>query len=258
MIKLFLKPIYWKAILVLTRAALIKMNKNSILGSIWSLIQPMTHMFVISYIFSFLLRQPNEIMIKNLAAGLPLWTFMSSAFQSASQSLLSREWVIKRFRTSKTIFIITDVGVHITTLLYSILAMYILISILYFDSIGLYMIYAPIAIIPIIIFTAAISVAIGFMTAYIRDIPQMIALAMTTLYWTVPIIYPYSIVPESKKIFFELNPFFHLVRPLQIVFTEQIFPPLMELSKASLVAVLGIIVSYAIYKKLHRNVIYYL
>lgn len=258
MIKILLKPIYWKSIVILTGAALKRMNKNSVLGSLWSLIQPLAHMFVISYIFSVLLGQSNEVMIKNLAAGLPLWTFMSNAFNSAGSSLLLRETTLKRFRTSKTMFILADVGVHITTLLYSIAAMYILIGGLYFSSLTINMIFAPIVIIPLVIFTMSICVAIGFLTPYIRDIPQMIQLAMTTLYWTVPIIYPYSIVPDSKRIFFELNPFFQIIRPLQVIFVEQDFPDYIILTKASLVASLAVIFSYVIYKKTSRNVIYYL
>lgn len=258
MIRILLSPLYWKSIAILTRAALIRMNKNSILGSLWALIQPLAHMFVISYIFSVLLGQSNEVMIKNLAAGLPLWTFMSSAFNAAGNSLISREVTLKRFRTQKTMFILTDVGVYVVNLLYSIIAMYILIGGLYFSSLTIYMIFAPIVIIPLIVFTMSISLAIGFLTPYIRDIPQIVQLGMTTLYWTVPIIYPYSIVPESKQIFFELNPFFHLIRPLQIVFVEQKFPEYLILAKASFVASLAVIISYAIYKKVARNVIYYL
>lgn len=258
MIRLLLSPLYWKSIVILTRAALIRMNKNSILGSLWSLIQPLAHMFVISYIFSVLLQQSNEVMIKNLAAGLPLWTFMSNSFNSAGNSLLSRDFTIKRFKTSKTMFIFTDVGVHIITLLYSIIAMYLLIGGLYFSSLSIYMIFAPIVIIPLIVFTMAISLAIGFLTPYIRDIPQMVQLGMTTLYWTVPIIYPYSIVPESKQIFFQINPFFHLIHPLQVIFVEQRFPDFILLAKASLVSSIAVIISYAIYRKVARNVIYYL
>lgn len=258
MIRILISPLYWKSIIILTSAALKRMNKNSILGSIWSLIQPLAHMFVISYIFSVLLNQSNEVMVKNLAAGLPLWTFMSNAFNSAGNSLLSRDFTLKRFRTSKTMFIFTDVCVHIVTLLYSIAAMYILLGGLYFSTLTFYMLLAPIVIIPLIAFTMAISLIIGFLTPYIRDIPQMVQLGMTSLYWTVPIIYPYSIVPESKKIFFELNPFFQIIRPLQIVFLEQRFPDYIILAKASLVASLAIIGSYFIYKRISRNVIYYL
>lgn len=258
MIKVFFSPLYWKSILILTSASLKRMNKNSILGSIWSLIQPLVHMFIISYIFSVLLNQSNEIMVKNLAAGIPLWTFMSTSFSVATTSLITRDLILKRFRTSKTMFIIADVGVHIITLLYSILAMYLLIAILYFGSLSFYMLLAPIALIPIIIFTIAVSVAIGFVTPYVRDIPQMVSLAINSLYWTVPIIYPYSIVPESKRIFFELNPFFHLIRPLQIIFTEQRFPDFIILAKASLVAMLASIICYMIYRKVKSNVIYFL
>ncbi len=258
MIKILFTPIYWRSILVLTKAALIRMNKNSILGSLWALIQPFVHMCVISYIFSVLLKQSNETMMKNLAAGLPLWNFLSNSLSAAANSLITREYILKRYRTSKTMFIISDIAINLFTLGCSILAMYLLLIILYFKTLSFVILLAPLVILPFIISILAVSIAIGFLSPYVRDIPQILTLALSTLYWSVPIVYPYTVIPESKRIFFEYNPLFLLIRPLQILFVEQRFPDLEHMVKASIVSVISIIVSYAIYKKLSRDVIYYI
>lgn len=258
MIKLLLSPLYWQSLMVMSSAALKRSNKNSVLGSLWSLLQPFIHMIIISYIFSIMLKQPPELMIKNLAAGIPLWGFLSNALQISGTSLITREHIIKRFRTSKSFFIISDVSIHIVHLLYSILAMFIVLILFYPKTLSFYLILAPIMALPMVIAITAISIAIGFMTPYIRDIPQMISLAVSTLYWTVPIIYPYNMIPDSKKIFFEFHPIFHLMRPMQFLFIEQKLPDYMIMSKAIFVMALSVMMSYYIYRKLNRNVIYYL
>jgi lipopolysaccharide transport system permease protein len=258
MIKALFTPLYWRAILVLTEAAMIRMNKNSILGSLWALIQPFVHMCVISYIFSILLRQSNETMVKNLAAGLPLWNFMATSLSTAANSLVSRENILKRYKTSKVMFIISDIAINIFTLGCSLLAMYLLFIILYFKSLSVIILLAPIVILPFIIAVMAVSVAVGFLAPYLRDIPQILTLALTTLYWSVPIVYPYSIVPQAKQYLFEYNPLFLLIRPLQVLFIEQRFPDPIHMIKASIVTGISIIVSYFIYRKLSRNVIYYI
>jgi len=214
-------------------------------------------MCVISYIFSVLLKQSNETMVKNLAAGLPLWNFLSTSLNASSMSLISRDNILKRYRTSKTMFIISDIAINLFTLGCSILAMYLLLIIFYFKSLSIIILLAPIVIIPFIISVLSVSIAIGFLTPYIRDIPQIINLALSTLYWSVPIVYPYTIIPESKRFIFELNPLFLLIRPMQVLFVEQRFPDMMHMIKASLVMIVSIIVSYFIYRLLSRNVIYY-
>lgn len=258
MIGMLFSKLYWQCLMVMSAAALKRNNKNSVLGSLWSLVQPFIHMVIMSYIFSIMLRQPPELMIKNLAAGIPLWGFLAQSLQASGTSLITREHIIKRFRTSKSMFIISDVSIHIVHLLYSILAMFIILLIFYPKTLSIYMLLAPILALPMVIAITAISIAIGFMTPYIRDIPQMIGLAVSTLYWTVPIVYPYNMIPESKKILFEFHPIFHLMRPMQYLFTEQTLPDMMIMAKAMLVMLISIGISYHIYRKLNRNVIYYL
>jgi lipopolysaccharide transport system permease protein len=144
-------------------------------------------------------------------------------------------------------FIISDIAINLFTLGCSLLAMYLLFTILYFKSLSVIILLAPIVILPFIIAVMAVSVAVGFLAPYIRDIPQILTLALTTLYWSVPIVYPYSIVP-----------LFLLIRPLQVLFIEQRFPDPIHMIKASIVTGISIIVSYFIYRKLSRNVIYYI
>jgi lipopolysaccharide transport system permease protein len=183
---------------------------------------------------------------------------MATSLSTAANSLVSRENILKRYKTSKVMFIISDIAINIFTLGCSLLAMYLLFIILYFKSLSVIILLAPIVILPFIIAVMAVSVAVGFLAPYLRDIPQILTLALTTLYWSVPIVYPYSIVPQAKQYLFEYNPLFLLIRPLQVLFIEQRFPDPIHMIKASIVTGISIIVSYFIYRKLSRNVIYYI
>lgn len=258
MIRMLSSKLYWQSLMVMSAAALKRTNKNSVLGSLWGLIQPFVNMIIISYIFSIMLNQPPELMIKNLSAGITLWSFLSNSLQASCLSLITREHILKRYRTSKSLFITSDISIHIVHFLHSILAMFVVLLIFFPKTLTIYIIFAPIFAIPMIISVSAVSIAIGFMTPYMRDVPQMVNLAIGTLYWTVPIIYPYSMIPEAKKIFFEFHPIFHLMRPMQYLFTEQQLPSMMLMLKACIVMLFSVLISYCIYRKLNRNVIYYL
>jgi lipopolysaccharide transport system permease protein len=257
-ISILLSKKYWHAIILLTQNALIRQHRNTILGNLWNLIQPFTHIIIISFFFGFLLRQSPEVIAGNLVSSLPFWSFLSASLINASGSLLCREGILKKVIISRSLFPITDVLLQAYILLYSFAAMYFAYCLVFPYKFTWLFLLIPIVAIPLIVTVLSLSVAVSFLTPYIRDVPQMISLVLNVAYWTVPIIYPYSMVPESKRIFFELNPLFCLIRPMQLVINEHELPSLVILAKATLVSIISISVSYFIHKKLSRNVVFYL
>lgn len=258
MIKYFLSKKYWNSVIILTEVALVRQNRDSVLGSVWGLIQPFCYIMVIAYFFGFLLKQPKEAIIMNLVGGLPFWTFIVSALNVSSLSLISRDAIIKKVIVSKTIFPIADSLVQLYILAYSLVAMYIAFIIFYPQKFSLLIFFIPILALPLVISILSLATALSFLTPYIRDIPQILNLFFNVFYWTLPIMYPYSMVPESKRIFFELNPIFLLIRPVQHLITEGNLPSLMLFGKSIIVSIISVIVSYYIHRRCSKNVVYYL
>jgi len=258
LIKFFLEKKYWLSVFLLAKSTISNQTKDSFLGSLWSLFQPFCNIMVIAYFVGFLLKQPKEAMIMNLVSGLPLWSFIVNSLTNSSNSLINRGSIIKKVIISRTIFPISDCLAQVYTLLYSFLAMYTAFIILYPEKFSLSIVLVPILVLPLIICVMSSSILFAFLTPYIRDIPQLLNLVFSIVYWTIPIIYPYSMVPESKKILFEFNPVFLVIRPVQFLVTEGSPPNIFIIMKSCIVAVIVICLSYVGYKKCSKNVIYYI
>lgn len=254
----FFSIIYWQSIFVLTKASLVRMNKHSILGSIWALLQPFVHMCVISYIFSVLLKQPAELMIKNLAASLPLWSFFNLSCNNGGMALMLRENIIKKSSLSTLMYVISDLSVGLILLCYGMIAMCIFVVVIYPDSLSLTWLLIPIIATPFIISVLAVAIILAYSVPYIRDIPQVVMMLISTLYWTVPIVYPYSMIPESKQWLFYINPLFLLINPVQILIVEGCIPDMICIAKSLFVMIISLSISIFAYKKLSRKVVYYL
>ena len=254
----FFSIIYWRSIMVLTKSSLVRMNKHSILGSVWALLQPFVHMCVISYIFSVLLKQPAELMIKNLAASLPLWNFFNLSCNNGGMALLLRENVIKKSSLSTLMYVIADLLVGLILLGYGMIAMYSFVAIIYPSSVSFSWILAPLLSLPFIISVLSVAIILSYIVPYIRDIPQLMMMVISTLYWTVPIVYPYTMIPESKQWIFDINPLFLLINPVQILIVEGRVPDLINITKSIFVMAICISISMFAYRKLSRRVVYYL
>ncbi len=254
----FFSKLYWRSIIVLTKASLVRMNKHSILGSIWALLQPFVHMCVISYIFSVLLKQPAELMIKNLAASLPLWSFFNLSCNNGGMALMLRENIIKKSSLSTLMYVIADLSVGLILLCHGMIAMCTFVAILYPSAVSVTWLLIPFVATPFIISVLAVAIILAYAVPYIRDIPQLVTMLVSTLYWTVPIVYPYSMIPESKQWIFDINPLFLLINPVQVLIVEGRVPDMICLIKALFVMVVSLSVSRFAYKRLSRRVVYYL
>ncbi len=253
----FLKK-YWQSVTLMMATSIAKYNKNTFLGSFWSLLQPFVHLAVISFFFSFLLRQPPNKIVENLVGGLPFWTYISSSLFEISNSLVSRSTILKKIVISKTYFPVADSLIHVYNLVYTFVAMYLVLILLYPEKFSILVIFVPFLTIPLIISITSVGIAAAFLTPYIRDIPSLINVLLGVIYWTIPIIYPYTLIPESKRIFFDFHPLYILIRPMQTLVITGNLPDIMMIFKSYIVCLLSVVVSFFIYKKLTRNVIYYL
>lgn len=250
--------VYWKAIALLVFTANARANRNNFLGSVWVLIQPFVHIVVISFFFSFLLKVPSRDMVGNLVGSLPLWGFLTASLTQAANAFVMREAILKRTIISKTYFPVADVLYNLYQMFLSFSAMYFGMVLFFPDKFSLYIIFMPIMALPLIISVVVLGTALAYITPYIRDVPRLIEVLLSVLYWTIPIIYPYSLIPESKRVFFEWNPLYILIKPVQdLVITGYCTGPVI-IVKSWVVSILCVIFSYFVVKKLAKRVIYYI
>ncbi|MEN3039878.1 MAG: ABC transporter permease, partial [Candidatus Kryptonium sp.] len=65
-------------------------------------------------------------------------------------------------------------------------------------------------------FALGLSILLASLAVYIRDISQVLGPALNFLFYSVPIIYPYSLVPENIKPIIKLNPLFYMVEAIYL------------------------------------------
>lgn len=250
---------YIKSMSVLFEAALYRQNKkNSVFGILWPLLQPFTQITIIALVFSYLLNVSNEKMVVNLVASLPFWNLITTVSSNSPISLIIRRDIIKKVKLNRTLLPVTDVLVFFHSCMISFLAMYLALILLYPANFSFSILLIPIVLIPLIISSIVVGIALSYICPYLQDLPQITTLILNTLYWGMPIIYPYSLIPDNKKWLFELNPLFHLLRPMQLLIEIKAWPGNIIMLKAFIVAGIFTVLSYYIHRKLSRNVIFYL
>ncbi len=248
---------YWKTAVMLASVHLSKQYRNSFLGMIWMLLQPLTMVIIYSIIMPLIMRFPDDKYILYVVTNMPLWMFISGTLVVASNSLLTQGETLKRCIISSTIFPIADVLKNGYTYLISFAVIYAFAVIFYYPFTPSVLL-VPLYFIPVMLTVMALSIAIAFIAPYIRDVADLLTVITNFMFWLTPVVYPMSILPPKVQAMMQYNPFYILMRPIQKLEYEGVLPSLMDHLALGGVMFGSIAVSYVIYRICRRNYVYYL
>ncbi len=248
---------YWQTAILIAKNGLGRQYRNSFLGMLWTLLQPVAMITV----YSLMMPKITNFKIPDyplyVVVSLPLWTYFSGTFVYTSVSITYNAETLKRCMVSSTLFPVADV-LRLTYMYFvSFLTMYIL-AVLLFAPFHPTILLMPLYFLPVLMIMGSAGIALAFLSPYLRDITEMVTLSMNMLYWLTPVIYPFSALPPTAQAWMKWNPFFIMMHPIQMLAYEGVLPGIDDMLRLLGLTVIAISVGFAIFKACRRNYVYYL
>jgi len=181
--------------------------KQSVLGPSWAVLQPLSLMLIYTVVFSRIARVPSEGTPYALFAYCALlpWTYFSTALSTATLSLVSHFSLVTKVYFPREILPLTYV---IASLVDFLVASTVLMGLLlYYDvSLTVRAFYAIPTIAVLTLFTVAVSLVLSAIQVRYRDIGVAMPLVLQLWMFATPVVYPLSVVPQSWRALYLLNP----------------------------------------------------
>lgn len=184
--------------------------RRSSLGFLWSLLNPLLVMTVISVVFSIIFQQDLKTFAVYIFSGLAPWLYINASIMSGCQTIINAEGFLKKVYLPKILFPMITVTTETANFLFSITSLYILALLLGFH-VKWTILLLPLAILVTFVFNLGLAIMFGIATVYFRDLTQIMMVVFQALFYLVPIVYPLESVPERFQIFFYFNPFYYFV-----------------------------------------------
>lgn len=200
--------------------------KGSILGYLWSFVQPLLMLCVYSFVFGiiFKARWGVEGLDNHRAAfplimfcGMAVYNLFSESVNSSCTVILGHANLVKKVVFPLQMLPLVVVG---TAVFYN-LAWFLLLfvgAVIWLDSLSWTMLLLPLTLLPLTLISAGVSLAVASFGVYLRDTPQFVALIMQVLFFMTPIFYPLSMVPEKFAWVLQLNPLTPVVEQTRVLF----------------------------------------
>lgn len=248
--------IYKDLILLLIQRDLRIRYRNSVLGYLWSIMNPLLQMAVLAFVFSHLMRFKIEFFPLFLLSGILTWNFIHQSLIVASNSIIQNGGLMKKVKLPSAIFPIVSVGSALTNFVFAIIP-YFLIAIFMGKELTWHQLLLPVIFVPLMAFVVGLSLLIASVNVRFRDAGHMLDPILSILFYGTPIIYPLSVLPEKYAKLLVLNPMVHFINPIRAVLYDSRVPTGQEFLAMGICAIVSLVVGYVTYKSMKNEFIYY-
>ncbi len=197
--------------------------RRSFLGYLWSILNPLLIMIVISIVFSTMFNRSIENYPLYLFTGQMLFNFMNQSTHSALSAINTNGALIKKAYVPKYIFVFSKITSGMVDLVLSLGA---LVIVMIFTGAGFAWtnLLFPLVLLQLYVFCIGLGLYLAQANVFFRDISYIYNAVTTAWMYLTPIFYPLEALPEQVRWFIEhLNPlYFYVGQFRNIIYYQQL------------------------------------
>lgn len=204
----------------------IKMKyKNSILGILWSMLDPLLTMIILTIVFGSVFKKDIPNFPVYVLVGRITYSFFSESTKSAMESILSNRQLIKKIYVPKYFFPLSKVCATFITFIISFIPLLMMMALtgVRFHKVNVLIVFP-------LLYLLVITLGIGLLLCTIRvffgDVKHLYGALLLMIMYMTPIFYPANIIPSKFVAVIRLNPLFTIVNMLRDIMMYNTVPTL--------------------------------
>jgi len=196
----------------MTKREVVGRYRGSILGILWSFLHPLFMLAVYTFVFSVVFQarwsEENtghfEFAIV-LFAGMIIHALFAECANRSPQLILNNVSYVKKVVFPLEILPWVTMGAALFHAAISICVLLLAFLVIH-HSLHWTSIMLPVLILPLVMFTMGVSWFLASIGVFLRDVGQTTGIITTVMLFLSPVFFPVSAIPETYRIFIEINP----------------------------------------------------
>ena len=188
----------------LVRKDIKKKYRRSVLGVLWSFLDPLLRMIVLTIVFSALFHRVPNYPVYSLSGQL------TGGSTQAMQSLVSSSGIWKSIYVPKYLYALSSVLSNFVTYALSLIVLFAIMLVTN-SEFTVFIIFASLPILILLVMTLGVGLILGTLNVFFRDIEHLYSVFCLMLLYALPIFYPADILPEQFKFIQTYNPLFYII-----------------------------------------------
>lgn len=223
--------------------------RRSVLGVLWTLLNPLLMMIVLSVVFSNLFKFDVENFPLFILSGQVIFNFFSESTTNAMGAILGNASLIRKIYVPKYLFVISRIFSSFINLMASFTAL-LLVMVVTRAELHWTVILVPIPLVLLVAFSMGIGLILSAIAVKFRDIMHLYSVFLTALTYLTPVIYPMSILPGWLYKIVMLNPLTNILMMFRDVMINNMVFSIGQLIVAVVETVVFLIIGFYVF---YRN-----
>lgn len=222
--------------------------KRSMLGVLWSFLNPLLTMMVQYIVFSTLFKSDIPNFPLYLLSGIVCFNFFSEATTMGLQSIVGNAALITKVYVPKYIYPVSRVFSSTINLLLSLIPL-LAVMLLTGTPIRPAILVMPFGLVCLVAFCIGMGFILSTLMVFFRDTQFLWGvMSMLWMYMT-PIFYPESIIPDRYMMLYKCNPMYHIIRFVRIILIDGVSPEPKAYALCLLASLVPLALGAVIFKK---------
>jgi lipopolysaccharide transport system permease protein len=230
--------------------------RQTALGISWLFLRPLVNMLLLSLVFGRLLQVPSDNVpypLFSLAALLP-WGFFSNGVIRGARSLVANMNVISKVYFPRLIIPMAGAASGLVDLAAAFLV-FLVALLAYRMPLRVEALWIPAFTLLALISSLAVGLWLATLSVRFRDVEFAVVFLLQAMMYLSPVIYPVSMVPESIRVLYALNPMTVVIQGYRWALLGIEPAPGLGSLVAVGIAVAGLIAGAYVFRRAERNVV---
>lgn len=221
--------------------------QKSILGFLWTLLNPLIMLSILLVVFTHVVRIPIKNYWAFLLSGYFVWNFITQVLTAGSAELPSHTMMIRNAAFPREVPVLAAALSRLLEFFIELTLVMVVITLLHHGTIPLSFLIIPVLVVLQLLLALGLTLPIAAMAVFYYDVRHMLPIILTALFYVSPIFYSVDLVPEKFKPMYIINPVAHLLETYHTVLYEGIMPSPMGLATVTLFSVGTCLLGYGIF-----------
>lgn len=231
--------------------------RRSVLGVVWSILNPLLMMCVLTAVFSFMFRFQIENYPLYLILGSILFSLMSGSTTSAMTSIINAARLIKKVKIEKAIFPIERVLFELLNFAISLVA--VVAVMMYFQVIPTFnLLLLPLLLFYVVLFSAGLGLLLSSLAVFFQDVIHLWGVITTAWTYATPIFYPFEMLPAWMQGLMYWNPMYQFITYFRDIVMWNTTPDLTTNLLCFFMAAVTFLVGIVVFRKTEKKFILYI
>jgi ABC-2 type transport system permease protein len=231
--------------------------RGTVLGQLWSLVNPVAAMAVYTAVFGYLLKvrvppgDPSglDLFAVWLLCGLLPWTFLSRSVDSGMGALVVNAGLVKKVWFPRALLVLSLIASWVVTLATELVVLVVVLVLAGQLTAPLWALAALPVVALLAVFCCGVGLLLSVLNVYFRDTAQLVAIGMQVWFYATPVVYPVSLVPAGLRTVYGLNPMERFTACLRALLYDGRAPRWQDLLACALAAALSVGLGWTVFRR---------